>query len=71
VRENIFSNTTLDCDAIPYHAYRVIDCVYARNYINCPEIDWNTNKLDFCDGTENYVEECLEWNWKFLLIKND
>lgn len=61
VSENIFMNNKLDCDAIPYHAYRVIDCVYARNYMNCPVIDWNLNELNFCDGTENYVEKCLEW----------
>lgn len=61
VSQNYMKNNTLDCNAIPHHAYRIIDCVYARNYINCPEIDWNINDLDFCDGTEKYVETCLEW----------
>lgn len=59
--ENIMANKTLDCDAIPNYAYRVIDCVYARNYENCPVTDWNLNESDYCQGTEKYVERCLEW----------
>lgn len=61
IEENLMSNSTLDCDAIPFHTYRVIDCIYARNYENCPAIDWNLSENDYCDGTEDYVEKCLEW----------
>lgn len=59
--QNIISNLTLDCGTIPFHAYRIIDCVYALNYENCPIMDWNVGGYDFCDGTEKYVEQCLEW----------
>lgn len=60
--ENLFANTSMTCDGlVPFYTFRIIDCVYARNYQFCPDAYWNPVALDFCDGTEDYIAQCLEW----------
>lgn len=41
---------------IPQHLYRIIDCIYHEDFLNCPV--WNAHRLKECEYTFQYIQKC-------------
>jgi hypothetical protein len=51
-------NRQFKCEVIPNKLYKVIECSYRENYLNCPV--FNLYRIPQCEHTMSYVRECME-----------
>lgn len=61
INENGATDVGYECGGIiPMSFYKVVNCVYKENFLNCPT--WNPSGLIDCQYTREYVEKCVNIN---------